>query len=242
MPPSSRRAAGALASLVAAILMIAAAPAGAARSSSYAGTSALTRLGRSHRPGAGFGQSRPRMIFLGGDPTGLLEKIHWSTWGGAQASGSGDAEYVWPGTSVAGNPIGPGARVVAFHLGTCHGVRSYNAVEWYFPRYGETFNPRDYFNTCTGRPVAPVPMTSSCPDVTLTDGAGKATFVIAIGLSCASASTLIAAMPAARYLPAGGRFTESGYRCGSEGVSSEGGAALFGCQLGSREFSFSLEA
>ncbi len=237
MRPSSPRARSLLGQVLAAAAVAAAALPGGA-----AGAGVPTRLGRAHGPGlSGFGLSRPRRVFLGGDPTGLLERIHWSSWGGARANGTGEAEYVWPGTAVAANPIAPGARVVAFHLGTCRGVRSYNAVEWYFPRYGESFNPRDYFNTCTGRPVAPAPMISSCPDVTLADGTGKATSIIAIGLSCASASPVIMAMPAAHYLPGGGRFSEAGYRCGSEGVGSEGGSPLFACQLGMREFSFSLE-
>jgi hypothetical protein len=203
--------------------------------------SSLIRLGRAFHPGlSGFGQSRPRTIFLGGDPTGLVEKIHWSSWGGAEAQGSGDAEYVWPGTSVAGNRIAPGARIVAFQLGTCRGIRSYNALEWYFPRYGGTFDPHHYFDTCSGEFRGKPYPSSSCPDVTLADGAGRATFVIAVGLSCRRAADLIAELPLAEYLPAGGRFSQSGYRCGSEGATG-GATPLFGCQSGSREIVFFVE-
>jgi hypothetical protein len=37
----------------------------------------------------GFGSVRPTEIFNGGDPSGLVTKIHWSTWGGTQAEGHG---------------------------------------------------------------------------------------------------------------------------------------------------------
>jgi hypothetical protein len=44
------------------------------------------------------------------------------------------------------------ATVVAFNLAMCHGVRSYNAIQWFFPQRGEKFNPgRWYINTCTGQ-------------------------------------------------------------------------------------------
>ncbi len=108
------------------------------------------------------------------------------------------------------------------------------------PRDGGRFDPHEYINTCTGE-TAGLPHPSSCADVTLSDGGGRATFVTAIGLSCAGAASLIAALPVARYLPGGGRFSASGLRCGSEGVGAEGGAPLFACQSGAREFSFFVE-
>jgi hypothetical protein len=37
----------------------------------------------------GFGTVRPVMIFNGGDPSGLVTKIHWSSWGGPVATGQG---------------------------------------------------------------------------------------------------------------------------------------------------------
>jgi hypothetical protein len=206
-----------------------------------AGAGGSPRLGRAFHPGlSGFGQARPRQVFLGGDPTGLVQRIHWSSWGAARAIGAGEAEYDWPGTSVAANPIAPGARIVAFHLGSCHGVRSYNAVEWYFPKDGGAFDPHEYIDTCTGSFVG-VPRPVSCPDVALADGAGRATLVIVSGISCASAATFVAAVPVSSYLPKGGRFIDDGFRCGSEGTASAGGSASFACQSGASEVAFFVE-
>ncbi len=125
------------------------------RAGARAAAGPAPRLGRAYTPGvSGFGRVRPPRIFLGGDPTGLVEHIHWSGWGGSKAAGEGDAEYDWPGTAVAANGFSTGARVVAFHLGICRGHRSYDALEWYFPKYGQLFDPHKYINSCTGEFVA----------------------------------------------------------------------------------------
>ncbi len=47
--------------------------------------------------GHGFGQVRPATVFLGGDPTGMLDQITWSAWGGAEATGTGTSYWVGPG-------------------------------------------------------------------------------------------------------------------------------------------------
>jgi hypothetical protein len=99
--------------------------------------------------GQGFGQVEPSTIFNGGDPTGLVKHISWQSWGAAKAIGSGRAEYVGPNQSVATGTFKP-ATVVAFHLGTCDGKLMYQAVEWYFPGEGQSFNPAQYENICTG--------------------------------------------------------------------------------------------
>ena len=41
--------------------------------------------------------------------------------------------------------------VVLFHLGSCHGRRAYDAIEWYFPEHGEHFSPHTYTDSCTGQ-------------------------------------------------------------------------------------------
>ncbi len=49
-------------------------------------------LGSKHHPlpsGYGFGTVRPGAIFNGGDPSGLVTHIHWSSWGGSVATGHG---------------------------------------------------------------------------------------------------------------------------------------------------------
>jgi hypothetical protein len=41
------------------------------------------------RYGEGWGTSRPRRIFNGGDPSGLVREIQWTSWGGSTAIGYG---------------------------------------------------------------------------------------------------------------------------------------------------------
>jgi hypothetical protein len=99
--------------------------------------------------GQGFGQVEPSTIFNGGDPTGLVTNVVWTSWGGAQATAAGTAEYVAPNQSVA-QGTEETATVVAFDLGTCGGKYMYQAVEWYFPQHSQAFNPNTYENICTG--------------------------------------------------------------------------------------------
>jgi hypothetical protein len=205
-----------------------------------AGARAAPRLGRVQSSAqSGFGDVRPQRIFLGGDPTGLVDGIRWSGWGSDRAIGHGDAEYDWPGTAVADNGPTPGARVVAFQLGTCRGRPSYNALEWYFPKYGQVFDPHEYLDTCTGATVG-APNVVSCPkNVRLADGAGTAAFIDVSAISCAAARRLIAQAPAAQYVVSGGRFMQSGFRCGTEGTRG-GSSASFDCQRGQLEFAYML--
>jgi hypothetical protein len=109
----------------------------------------LGRLAGLFAQGAGFGQVKPAKIFNGGDPTGLVTQLTWSSWGGAKATGSGMSDYAGPGQSVATGTQQP-VTVVAFNLGTCHGTLMYRAVEWYFPGQGQTFSPGRYENICAG--------------------------------------------------------------------------------------------
>ncbi len=97
----------------------------------------------------GYGHYKPRKIYNGGDPTGIVEHIHWITWGHARAIGSGIAEWVGPHQDVAEGTL-QSTRIVLFQLRSCNGRRAYDAIEWYFPQHGEHFNPRQYINACTG--------------------------------------------------------------------------------------------
>jgi hypothetical protein len=99
--------------------------------------------------GSGFGQVRPREVYNGGDPTGLVTSITWHSWGGSQAVGTGRSDYVAPGQSVAGGKIEP-VRIVAFDLGTCRGRYMYAAVEWYFPQHKQVFNGSLFEDSCIG--------------------------------------------------------------------------------------------
>jgi hypothetical protein len=98
----------------------------------------------------GYGHVKPSTIFNGGDPTGLVQHIHWTSWGGSRAVGAGIGTYVGSHQDVA-EGTQQIARVVLFQLGYCRGRRAYNAIEWYFPQHGERFNPRQYINACTGK-------------------------------------------------------------------------------------------
>ena len=121
----------------------------ASASASPAGVPTLGQLAGVFAHGTGFGQVKPSKIFNGGDPTGLVTGVVWSSWGGTQATATGTSEYVAPGQSDAQGSQEQ-ATVVAFDLGTCGGKLMYQAVEWYFPQHGQAFNPNTYENICTG--------------------------------------------------------------------------------------------
>ena len=111
---------------------------------------AVPTLGRRWAPfQSGFGQVRPSFVSLGGDPTGELNRVQWQSWGGTRAVGKGVGFYEPPGKIVADSVAAP-ATVVAFKLGNCQGTRAYQAIEWFFPAHGGTFDTGHYINICTG--------------------------------------------------------------------------------------------
>ena len=101
----------------------------------------------------GYGEVQPSTIDNGGDPTGIVDAVHWNSWGGGQATATGIAEYVGPNQIVA-HATEESATVVAFNLGTCNGKLMYQAIEWYFPQHGGKFDPNNYINICTGQYVS----------------------------------------------------------------------------------------
>jgi hypothetical protein len=109
----------------------------------------LGQLAGDFAHGQGYGQVKPSRIFNGGDPSGLVTGVVWSSWGGAQATGTGTAEYLGPNQTIAQGTEEP-ATVVAFDLGPCDGKLMYQAIEWYFPQHGQSFNPNTYQDICTG--------------------------------------------------------------------------------------------
>ena len=123
--------------------------ASASPSASPAGVPTLGQPAGDFAHGQGFGQVKPTKIFNGGDPTGLVTNVVWSSWGGTQATATGTAEYVGPNQSVASGTEET-ATVVAFDLGTCDGKYMYQAIEWYFPQHNQAFNPSTYENICAG--------------------------------------------------------------------------------------------
>ncbi len=112
----------------------------------------------------GYGTVRPPTIFNGGDPTGMVTDVAWQSWGDPEATASGISEFVAPNQSVS-DGTEEAATVVAFHLATCQGKAAYDAIEWYFPQHGQSFNPNQYINMCTG---AYVTGSSMCTTAQLT--------------------------------------------------------------------------
>jgi hypothetical protein len=107
-------------------------------------------LGRAWAPSVrGYGTLRPARVYNGGDPTGDIWDITWSTWGGERATGAGTSYWEPPDAGVAGSIKEP-ATIVAYNLGTCGGQLMYQAAKWYFPGKGEAFNPAGHYNICTG--------------------------------------------------------------------------------------------
>lgn len=201
---------------------------------------AVPVLGHSWGPNQeGYGKARPAIVYNGGDPTGMVTNIRWTSWGGKEAIGAGTSTWVWPGTCVGCNRPIAGARIVAFHRGQCRGAASYNAVEWFFPKYGETFNPHVYINACTGAYVGYSGTMPRCSNATTKDG--RVAFKVqATGLSCRAAKQVIATAAVIRYLRHAGRFLVGRFRCGTEGDLA--GAAIFECALGNRDLLFEVTA
>lgn len=105
-------------------------------------------LGKATRITRGYGTARPRTTSTGGDPTGIVDNIAWSSWGGARAIGSGMGYYDPPGKPVS-RSVREKATVVAFHLTTCDGTYMYENVEFYFPESGGKFDPTTYLDACS---------------------------------------------------------------------------------------------
>lgn len=98
----------------------------------------------------GYGHAKPRTIFNGGDPTGLVRQINWSSWGGRRAVGWGTGFWVRPRRIAAQGQFEKGAEIVLFHLGRCHARRAYDAIEWFWPRHRQHFRLHTYINPCNG--------------------------------------------------------------------------------------------
>lgn len=118
----------------------------------------------------GYGEIEPDRIFNGGDPTGLVTDVRWESWGDDTATGHGTSVWAGGDTTVADAPQGE-AVITAFDLGDCNGQLAYRAINWYFPEYGESFDPNSYINICTGDYVYPEPAT---PDNADPEAVGRA--------------------------------------------------------------------
>lgn len=97
----------------------------------------------------GYGEVRPTTISNGGDPSGIVSGVRWTSWGGDRAEGDGAGFYVPPNGITAYGYEQP-AHIVAFNLGDCDGKRMYRSITWYFPGKGEKFDAAIGSNICTG--------------------------------------------------------------------------------------------
>lgn len=188
-------------------------------------------LGSADLSAAGLGLVRPPNLFSGVQLS-EVRNIVWANWGSPEAVGVGEQEWVWPGTCDACNGASR-ATVVAFALGSCDGHASYNAVESYFPEYGQSFQPGDYENTCShrGSYTEPLPPTAQCPDAVLA-GANTAASVEVRGLSCAEADAVMLTLPEGPFLGEE-RWESEGFYCGTQGTLEFAGAAwLTMCEKG----------
>jgi hypothetical protein len=73
--------------------------------------------------GEGWGTERPETIFNGGDLSGLISDVHWSSWGGAVARGHGRHSLFKPSGGYYRHPVV--AQLKAKRIGACEGRRAY---------------------------------------------------------------------------------------------------------------------
>ncbi|SFW89048.1 hypothetical protein [Amycolatopsis australiensis] len=98
----------------------------------------------------GYGTVRPGLIDNGGDASAVISHVHWRTWGGETATGSGTASFVPDGEPLAA-AVPKTATIEAWDLGTCDGKLMYRAVGWFFP--GEQLDKHEHIDLCTGEYV-----------------------------------------------------------------------------------------
>ena len=108
---------------------------------------AVPVLGDTNGGVAGFGKAHPAVLALGNDITGHMIKIRWTNWGATQATGTGTGYWVPAGKPLADARPTP-AKIVAFDLGTCHGVRAYLKYAWWLPSRGGTFRAAHANHAC----------------------------------------------------------------------------------------------
>jgi len=87
-------------------------------------------------PTQGFGTVKPARVFLGGDPTGLVTKLTWKSWGSATAVGSGTGYYPPPDKPTAESVKVP-VTLDASELGTCKGKHTYKRLAFIFHYKGK---------------------------------------------------------------------------------------------------------
>jgi hypothetical protein len=118
---------------VAPVVVVAAVGASAGLWAAVVGATAPARIvlgAKAFAPrGVGFGTVKPKEIFNGGDPSGLIQDISWRHWGSSSATGTGKTSIFKPGGGY--YPELVGAQLKASNLGHCtaHGPLAYRRLE-----------------------------------------------------------------------------------------------------------------
>jgi hypothetical protein len=73
--------------------------------------------------GRGWGTAEPKKLFNGGVPSGLIDHIHWESWGGSTAIGWGRTWIYKPGGGYYNRSVT--VKLRAFVIGDCDGRRAY---------------------------------------------------------------------------------------------------------------------
>lgn len=94
--------------------------------------------------GKGWGKVRPKRIFNGGVPSGLIQRIRWTGWGGRTAKGTGRGHQYRPDGGYYAKRVA--VRLRATRLDRCHrrGPRAYTRLKvrmqkWPGGPFGEWF-------------------------------------------------------------------------------------------------------
>jgi hypothetical protein len=73
--------------------------------------------------GKGWGTAHPKTIYNGGDPSGLISDVHWSSWGGDVARGRGRNSIFKPQGGYYRHQVT--IQLKAKRIGSCEGRRAY---------------------------------------------------------------------------------------------------------------------
>ena len=95
--------------------------------------------------GLGWGKVKPKRIFNGGVPNGLVSKIHWRGWGKDVAKGHGKGNGYKPGGGYFSKPID--VRLRARGIGHCGGSkrRAYTKLDAQFEKRPGSNRFTDWF-------------------------------------------------------------------------------------------------
>ncbi|WP_239334621.1 hypothetical protein [Frankia sp. CiP3] len=74
----------------------------------------------------------------------------WLSWEGGTAIGIRRLRIRCAPGQITADGKEAGAAVVAFDLGMRNGKRMHQKIEWFFPEYGQRFDPNSYINIRTG--------------------------------------------------------------------------------------------